>query len=104
MITCECTNCYVRSYTYAKCNCEDLVHLPATELLAKLVDEAILHVLKWWRTKSDLQTCVRLAASQHTSRLKQMYFTDERKDITMSDNNMTHARVFSTHILICEMN
>jgi len=90
--TCECSHYYVRSYTYAECNCEALEHLPAIELLAKLVDVAILRVLKWWRTKSDLQTCVRLAASQHTSRLRQKYFTDERIDITMSDNNMTHAQ------------
>jgi hypothetical protein len=89
--TCQCSHCYERSYTYAKCNSEALVHLPAIELLAKLADEAILHVLIWWRTKSDLQTCAQLAASQRTSRLKQMYFTDERKDITMSDNNMTCA-------------
>jgi len=68
--TCECLYCYIRSSTYAECNCEALVHLPAIELLAKLVDGAILHVLKWWRTKSDLQTCVRLAVSLRTSRLK----------------------------------
>jgi len=91
--TCGCSHYYVRSYTYA----EALVHLPAIELLAKLVDAAILHVLKWWRTKSDLQTCVRLAASQRTSRLKQKYFADERNNITMSDNNMTHAHKCLVH-------
>lgn len=94
---CECSHYYVRSYTYAKCNSEALVHLPAIELLAKLADGAILHVLKWWRTKSDLQTCARPAASQRTSRLKQKYFTDERNDIAMSDNNMTHAHECLVH-------
>jgi hypothetical protein len=95
--TCDCLHYYVRSYTYAECTCEALVHLPAIELLAKLVDGAILRVLKWWRTKSDLQTCVRLAASRRTSRLKQKYFPDERIDITMSDNNMTHAQQCLVH-------
>jgi hypothetical protein len=74
---CDCSHCYVMSDAYAECDCAALVHLPAIELLAKLVDGAILHVLKWWKTKSDLQTCVPPAASQHTSRLKQMYFTDD---------------------------
>jgi len=94
---CECSHYYVRSYTYTKCNSETLVHLPAIELLAKLADGAILHVLKWWRTKSGLQTCVRLAVNQRTSRLKQKYFTDERNNITVSDNNMTHAHECLVH-------